>query len=1060
MNVYTAVATCELPEIVAKLSKGNPLENRIIFCEDKFTLALELAVAKQCGGTFCTHVFSFNRYMHKHLPSNKKTLSPEACALVIKGLLLENKNALSCFKNVYDPNLASVVYELIAQLKSAKVTPNDILRAQEASSGILQRKLKDIYLLFSAYENYITARDLTDGNNRLNRLPEHFNNDEKIKDTHVIIAGFPSLNKTLCEIFKSLCKNAKRIDFVLVAGENAGVYTNETYNFITQEYPLAEVFRVKNGHLRRDLLNDLYNSNALLNPEKKDGEIYYFETKDLLSEITQVAKIIKKGVMAGANYKDYALCAEDLSSYELTIRRVFADYDIPLFYDGTGDLGKHPLTLLVCSYIDLARRNFDVKDFFRFVKNPLFIADKKISDEFENYCLSCSITRKTIKTPFTLESDKLEVFEEIRKCAVEVCSYVSEKQTFSKVIEGVYKMLEKLGAFKKVKDLSASLTAINQRDISAYNDQVEDKFNAVISDAVSLLGESKFPLAEVKNIILSGMTACKVSLIPEYNDCVFVGDFRATKYNQAKNLFAVGLCDGVPVSKIDTALLCDRDIAKMEESKVLVEPKIKEVNRRAREVACMALSAFTDRLYLSYPHAQISGDENKESEIIKYVREIFNLKEIFEDPTDDYLSARPALYSFANDVWNYYDNKVNNFDNASAYYKAIESGENEKTFADGILNEVNGEVGYYKDSYFNENLNYANGKLSATAIEGYFSCPYSNFIKNGLKLKEREELNLKANDLGTMVHEVGEIFINEVDWNASEEAAMLLAKKIFAEVSSHPQYARYQQSESGKTAFNFIGEEAVRFCQNLYYTSMQSKLKPKYLEVSFGRGKNPPIKIQTQKGDMFVTGKIDRIDADEAGENMVVIDYKTGYVDKKDTDINLYTGQKLQLFLYAKAFDKNSKLIGAYYFPVSDDFKEEVEPFYVGKTISDKQKASLIDKELDGDALKSAITGANFTLKKDGEIRYPGGLLGETEFEKYADYAVKVAGKGLEEATGGVIIPSPYDGACDYCKFHGLCGFDSLNGLTREIQAVNKEDIVRAVTNETGDKENKEGGEE
>ena len=89
MRIFTKRATCEIPETVARLCDGNPLEKRIVFCEDKFTLALELAIAKRQGGTFATHVFSFNRYMHKFLESDKKLLSTEGCSLVIKSLLLQ-----------------------------------------------------------------------------------------------------------------------------------------------------------------------------------------------------------------------------------------------------------------------------------------------------------------------------------------------------------------------------------------------------------------------------------------------------------------------------------------------------------------------------------------------------------------------------------------------------------------------------------------------------------------------------------------------------------------------------------------------------------------------------------------------------------------------------------------------------------------------------------------------------------------------------------------------------------------------------------------------------------
>ena len=155
MKVYTTPTTSELSSLVASLISGNPLSKTAVFCEDKFTLSLELAIAKKHGGTFGVNVYSFNRFMHKFLPSDKKCLSQESCALVLKRLLLENKKDLTCFKNVYDPNLASAVYELIAQLKSAKVTVFDIIRARDESIGNLKRKLKDIALIFEKYEDII-----------------------------------------------------------------------------------------------------------------------------------------------------------------------------------------------------------------------------------------------------------------------------------------------------------------------------------------------------------------------------------------------------------------------------------------------------------------------------------------------------------------------------------------------------------------------------------------------------------------------------------------------------------------------------------------------------------------------------------------------------------------------------------------------------------------------------------------------------------------------------------------------------------------------------------------
>ena len=1062
MNIYTASATCQLPKIVASLCGGDPLEKRIVFCEDKFTLALELEIARAHGGSFGTNVFSFNRYMHKHLDSNKKLLSSEGCTLLLKSILLQNKNQLSCFKRVYDPNLATTVYELIAQLKSAKVTPDDIKRAMEESSGNLKRKLSDIYLLFDKYEEYIAKNELTDGNNRLYRLPEHFSTDEQIKDTRVIIAGFPSLNRTLCEIFKALLKNAKSVDFVVVSGENKGVYTNETFNFITGLFPDAVPSVIKGLPITERLLNGLFNSQALINDGEYSSRVHIYKATDKMEEIRQVAQLIRRGVLAGNSYKQYSLCAENIADYELIIRRVFADYEIPFYYDATKNLGKHPLTRLVCSYIDLVRRGFDIEDFFTFIKNPLFEPNKRLTDEFENYCISCSINRRTIKKPFTTQNERLEEFENMRAKVVEVSEYISEGASFGEVINGVYKMLERVNAFNNLAMLGEEMKNLNRNEITAFNEQSKERFDGVINDALNLLSTLVMPLAEVKNVILSGMTACKVSIIPEYSDNVFVGDFRSVRYNTVDNLCVVGLTDGVPLSKIDTALLCDRDIARMEKSSVLVEPKIKEVNRRAREVACMALASFTENLYLYYPQALAGGEEGKPSEIIKYVQAIFtkgNDKTIIYDSNKykqgalliggereknfkirNYLTERSSIFAFAEDIGRFKEGAYDDFVAGATFYKVF-SKLNKGEIVDGILTQANSQVGYEV-----EGVNYINDSISATSIEGHFNCPYANFLQRGVKLTERIEWDLKANDLGNLVHEVAQLFVEEVNWEGTKEEASALAGEIFERVVLAEEYQRYLVSAGGKRAFELIKKEAVRFCVKLFEASSHSALKPMYLEVSFGSAKFPAITVNTKKGKMRVVGKIDRIDGD--GENMTVIDYKTGRVESGKTDLNLYTGKKLQLFLYAKAFSKNLKPIGAYYFPIANNFKgdeEEIEGAYVGKTIADEQKAILIDDTLNPNG-KSNYLNANFLRKKDGDFRYPSGILTQEEFDAYMEYSEQIATAGLNEITDGVIVPSPYDEACEHCKYLGICGYnEESDERTRKIEDLEKEDILRAI---------------
>lgn len=1082
MKIYTVRATCELAELVAKLAAGDPLSKRIIFCEDKFTLELELALADRYGGTFGTSVFTFNRFMHKYLPDSGKVLSPENASLAVKRILLESKAELECFKNVYDPNLSSVVYELIAQLKSAKIAPSDILRASEYTDGVLRRKLADVYLIFDAYERFIAENGLTDGNNRLSRLPSFFQSSGMLKDVDVIVAGFPSLNKTLCEIFKSLSKNAKSLTFALVAGKNKGVYTNETFEFAMREFS-PEHEEYGGSEIKSKLLDVLFEPRLNGKACGFFPGVHVYRARSVHEEVEYVARLIADGVRnskggenGGANYKDYAVCAENLNDYRLILQRVFADYGLPAFFDTSVDLSKHPLTSLVLSYLDVFRQGFSLPDYLRFVKNPIIVPDKALSDAYENFLLKHAINKKKLFEKFECEDERLSEFEELRSFTVDLFKnslfFGLKRQStvcFSDAVLDICGMLEKTHAENAVDVLGDRLAEPDKPELAAYNAQAYEKFCETLSEAQKILGDKSLPTAQIKNVILTGMTACKISVIQEMTDCVFVGDFRSVKYKERPYLFVLGLNEGVPDSKLDSALLCDRDIAGLERFDLSVEPKIKEVNRRNRENACMALASFGKRLYISWSSRNADGDECNCSDIVNYVISAFSgdssdQKICVSDALSNdeaaktvggkravrykalpYMTERSAAFAFSREVSAFKEGKADNCDAASAFYRVMKSRGSD-ALPGGLLDSVNCELGYYT-----QGVNYAEREISATSIEGYFNCPYSNFLSRGVRLGQRDRAEMQAWTIGNLIHEVAEEFTHRVDFDGSERVARELAEKLFDEISEREEYSHYSYTAEGRVKFAFLKKEAVRFCMTVYEGCLVSRFRPTFTEIKFGKdGTMPAIPIKSRAGTKRITGKADRVDVYD--KKMRVIDYKTGSVD--DDDSALYSGRKLQLYLYAKAFSKDYLPVGAYYFPISDDYgKTDDEQMKMkGKTLADLKTACEMDGSIDDENRKGRFIAANLSEKKDGGFRYDGGLLTREEFDAYIDYAVGVASEGVSEINEGVIIASPSEKACEYCEYHGLCGYDAAtDARTRSLnEKVNKNTILAAVNGENG----------
>ena len=233
-------------------------------------------------------------------------------------------------------------------------------------------------------------------------------------------------------------------------------------------------------------------------------------------------------------------------------------------------------------------------------------------------------------------------------------------------------------------------------------------------------------------------------------------------------------------------------------------------------------------------------------------------------------------------------------------------------------------------------------------------------------------------------------------------------------------------------------------CYAIYNSLKDSSFTPYLLEASFGDNQNyKPIKLNSKNGEYKLHGKVDRID--KFNDKIRVIDYKTGSIDSSDE--SFYTGRKIQLYLYMNAFTQNGLIpSGAYYFPVHDGFEKKADRNYLmkGKTVDTQEVIMATDNNLQSGTKSQHVSVA---INKDGKVSKNSATLNESEMQNYLKYAIKIAEKGVDEITSGFIEPSPYIGACTYCQYGGMCGFDLKSCAERVAKKITKQTIVSAVNN-------------
>ena len=189
----------------------------LIFCEDGLTLLAERAVLAATGGTFCTEVSTFARF----LGGEGRVLSKHGSVMAVSAILTDLEGQLGCFS----PRAAEAVYETIAQLSASRVDAELLRRGAEGAEGMLRVKLSDLALILERYEAFLRAEGMLDENGYLALLPEKLSSGA-LSGVNVYFFAFPSFTRQAADGVRAACLHAKNVTGVFLGGSEA-FYTGE-----------------------------------------------------------------------------------------------------------------------------------------------------------------------------------------------------------------------------------------------------------------------------------------------------------------------------------------------------------------------------------------------------------------------------------------------------------------------------------------------------------------------------------------------------------------------------------------------------------------------------------------------------------------------------------------------------------------------------------------------------------------------------------------------------------------------------------------------------------------
>ena len=828
-------------------------------------------------------------------------------------------------------------------------------------------------------------------------------------------------------------------------------------------------------------------------------EIHMFEALSPREEVHQTALYIRHlSREQGMTYRDIAVVIGDLEGYASYVETEFGQLEIPCFLDRTRGIVLNPMIEYIKSALQLYIKDFSYDTVFHFLRSGMADISREEIDELENYVIrtgargyrtySRLFTRRTEEMQGNAEGSEqaeektMERLNRIRQQfmdAVEILhmgsqekagDYVSHLYDFLEQNQVQQKLLNYQQQFEKEGDLSRA------REYAQIYRLVMD----LLDQVYELLGEEEISRQEFADILEAGFGEITVGTIPQNVDRIVVGDMERTRLKQVKVLFFLGVNDGnIPKNASKGGIISDMDREFLIESGTEMAPSPRQQMYIQRLYLYLNMTKPSEQLYLSYAKVNSEGKGIRPSYLIDTVRKLFPAMSV-EYPQNrsrlEQIEGRQegARY-LAEELREYVEGTLPEEERQDFYlmyraYEADAAGRDLLTRAAFRRYRESGLSRIVARALYGQQL-----ENSVSRLETYAACACRHFLQYGLSLQEREEFGFEASDMGTVYHAVLENFAGKLAesnltwWDFTEDfAAKAVKESVEAYAAIYGETVLYSSARN-EYAITRMSRILTRTVLTLQKHLKQGSFQPDDYELSFRFAEDlDSIHVDLSEDEkMHLQGRIDRIDVAEDAEHVYVkvIDYKSG--NRKFDLAALYYGLQLQLVVYMNAAmemesrkhpDKEIVPAALLYYHIDDPTIEtpvELTDEQINEQIlaklrmngvvnSDPEVVERLDRYMQD---KSVVIPVE--KKKDGSFSARSGVLSREEMQlisSYVDAKIRSIGR---EILDGKIAANPYEkgneGACTYCAYKKVCGFDgSIPGYEkRQLEALDKQALMQ-----------------
>lgn len=1120
-------------EIIARSIK-EPERNFLLIVPDQFTMQTQKDIVERHPnqGIMNIDVLSFGRLSHRIFEETGANTAPvlddTGKSLVLRKVAQELADRLPVIgSNLKKTGYIHEVKSAVSEFMQYGITPDGVAELTEfaKSRGALFYKLKDLELLYRSFLDYIDKRYVT-AEETLGLLRSQLAGSALIRDSVVIFDGFtgftPIQNQVIEELL-ALC-NEVIVTVLLGDGENPFLQDGEQRLFYLSKKTVASLEKLaKDAGAERGrdvVLKACEKSRFAGNAELSHLERFLFrypvreyegecrslrivEAASPREEVRQTALSIRRLVREeNYCYRDIAVIAGNLGSYDAYIEEEFAKLDIPVFVDKTRGILLNPMIEYIRSALLVVRRNFSYEAMFHFLRSGFCGLSSEEIDMLENYVLAVGIKGKKAWTNFfTRHSKRMQSTEYVNglreRIIYELAPLMERQTTADGHVRALYDFLVQNEAQKKCLRFQQYFAAQNDLEREREYAQIYRLVIELLDQIQQLLENEKMNRDEFAEILDAGFAEIEVGILPQNVDKIVAGDMERTRLRQVKALFFLGVNDGnIPAGSTGGGIISDIDREFLVQSEYELSPTPRQKMYIQRLYLYMNMTKTSGKLTLSYVRSTSDGKARKPSYLIGVMHKLFPQMPVERAVTDvsaeNLESVQDGWMLLADEMRLYAAGQLQEPAEKElfALYQTYEQNEAWKKLLSLVSDEAFAHCPEGRLPEQIASLLYGRVLIgSISRLEQFASCAYAHFLKYGMSLQEREEYSFEDADMGNVFHGVLEKFsealaARNLSWFdfTKEEAEELVGEAL----SSYA--AQYGETVLFSSARNEYMIGRMRRILNRTVESLQYQLKkgafmPQDFEVSFSEVSDLDAVDITlgEKERMRLRGRIDRIDTYESDDKVYVkvIDYKSG--SKSFDIVSLYYGLQLQLVVYLNAAqglmkkrhpDKEIIPAAVLYYHVSDPMirgggeelsaeavqaKLRSELSMTGVVNCEENTLDLLDKEFAG---KSDVIPAE--RKKDGSLSARSSVAGTEQFHKISEFVnekIKEIGRSV---LAGDIRVNPYEKgqqtACTYCAYKNVCGFDArIEGYEMRALTIDKEEAFEQMM---GKEAEKDGGNE